>query len=100
MAQDYPEQFSKTHCINLGDGPSLFTFDGSMIPDQDLLTHIAQIAQKNIIPIQWEVESSYGEDASCIQKSGHGVPAINIGIPIRYIHSHHSVMARKILKVA
>ena len=94
VAQDYPEQFSSTHLIYLGKGPSLFAFDGSMIPNQTLLNYIATVAHENNIPIQWEVEPSYGEDASCLQKSGHGVPAINIGIPIRYAHSHHCVMRK------
>ncbi|KTC87818.1 M42 family metallopeptidase [Legionella drozanskii] len=94
IAQDYPEQFSNTHLIYLGKGPALFAFDGTMIPDQSLLNYIAAIAHANKIPFQWEVEDSYGEDASCLQKSGHGVPAVNIGIPMRYAHSHHSVMRK------
>lgn len=94
VAQDFPEQFNNKHQIFLGKGPSLFAFDDSMVPDQDLLHSLVNCAEQNGIPFQWEVEDSYGEDAAKLQTSWQGVSAINIGIPIRYLHSHHSVMLK------
>lgn len=95
IAHDYPEQFSTNKTPVLGKGPALFVYDKSMIPNQGLVKRIAEIAEQNKIPFQWEIENSYGEDASCLQTSGLGVASINLGVPIRYVHSHHGVMVQK-----
>jgi len=62
-----------------------------MIPNQALLQWIADLATKNGIPFQYEVEQGYGEDGARVQSSGQGVPAINLGIPVRYAHEHAGV---------
>ena len=41
---------------------------------------------------QYEVLAGYGEDGAMYQKSRQGIPAINLGIPTRYLHSHNSVI--------
>lgn len=94
IARDYPTQFTKDDMPRLGMGPSLFVYDASMMPNQNLVQKIADVASLNRIPIQWELENSYGQDASCLQSAGKGMPAINIGIPIRYAHSHIGIMDR------
>lgn len=88
IAKDYPVQFTKEDEPKLGQGPTLFIYDGSMVPNDRLVSFISNVATKNNIPIQWEAEVSYGEDASCLQTSGQGMPAINIGFPMRYAHAH------------
>ena len=95
IAHDYPQQFSKYSTPVLGKGPALFVYDNSMIPNQGLVKKLSETAQQNNIPFQWEIENFYGEDASCLQTSGSGTAAINVGVPIRYVHSHHGVMAQK-----
>ena len=46
------------------------------------------------IPLQTEVVSGYGEDASAIQRHAAGTPAINFTVPTRYLHSHTGVIDR------
>lgn len=94
IAKDYPTQFANDKGPALAKGPALFIYDGSMVPNSKLVSFMAVVAEKNNIPIQWESEVSYGQDASCLQTAGRGMPAINIGVPIRYAHSHIGMMDR------
>ena len=92
IADDFPLLTTeKGSDIQLGKGPTLFVYDRSMIPNQALLQWIADLATKNGIPFQYEVEQGYGEDGAQVQSSGQGVPAINLGIPVRYAHEHAGV---------
>ncbi|MGC0371668.1 MAG: hypothetical protein DGJ47_000367 [Rickettsiaceae bacterium] len=94
IARDYPTQFTKNSIPKLGLGPAIFIYDGSMMPNQNLVHALGEISKKNTIPIQWELELSYGQDASCLQSAGKGMPAVNIGIPVRYAHSHIGIIDR------
>ena len=76
----------------LGLGPSIFLHDNSMLPDKNLKNYIEGIASQNNINLQYEVLAGYGEDGAMYQKSRKGMPAINLGIPTRYLHSHNSVI--------
>ncbi len=38
--------------------------------------------------------SGYGQDGSAVQRSGGGVPAVNLAVPTRYLHSHTGVIDR------
>lgn len=96
IADDYPGLIAERKGrIYLGKGPSLFVHDRSMIPNQELVEWIIELAKKNNIPLQLEVEPGYGEDASKLQASGSGVPAVNIGIPIRYAHQQAGVFDKR-----
>lgn len=92
IASDFPLYLGKASTdIKLGKGPTLFVYDASMIPNQALLRWVASVAKQQGIPIQYEVEPGYGEDGAKVQGKGKGVPAINIGIPIRYAHQQAGV---------
>lgn len=95
IAHDYPQQFSKLDSPKLNGGPSLFVYDKSMLPSQGLLNFIYKTAQKYHIPTQWELEYSYGQDGASIQTSGEGAKAINIGLPVRYAHSHYGLISKQ-----
>ncbi|KTD75579.1 M42 family metallopeptidase [Legionella waltersii] len=96
IADDYPMLLAdRKGRLFLGKGPSLFVYDRSMIPNQELINWIMELANKNNIPLQLEVEPGYGEDASKLQVSGDGVPAVNIGIPIRYAHQHAGIFDKR-----
>ncbi|KTD48504.1 endo-1,4 beta-glucanase [Legionella rubrilucens] len=96
IADDYPSLIAeRKNTIFLGKGPSVFVYDRSMIPNQALVNWVRDIAAKNHIPVQLEVEMGYGEDGSKLQMSGKGVPAINIGIPVRYAHQHAGVFDKR-----
>lgn len=78
----------------LGKGPGIFVFDRSMIPNNNYVDWIIELAKAHDIPYQFESVSGYGEDAAILQKSGKGIPAVNIGIPTRYGHSQSGVIDR------
>ena len=78
----------------LGQGPSVFVFDTSMIPNNNYVEWVLKLAKDSFIPIQFESVSGYGEDASQVQKTATGIPAINLGVPTRYGHSQSGVIDR------
>jgi endoglucanase len=94
MSDDFPLQAadSDESGTKLGKGISFFAFDGSMIPDQKLLQFFIDFAKRKGIEYQYDVMPLYGHDASSLQQTFSGVPAINIGIPCRYAHSANSVI--------
>ena len=95
IAGDFPLMTSpKLSQEALGNGPAIFVFDGSMIPNNKYVDWIVKLARESGIPIQFESVTGYGEDAAQIQKSAAGVPAVNIGIPTRYGHSQSGVIDR------
>lgn len=96
IADDYPHLISKRKGrISLGKGPTLFVYDKSMIPHQELLAWIDKLAEQHHIPIQYEVETGYGQDGAKLQMSGEGAPVINIGLPIRYAHQEGGVFDKE-----
>ncbi|WP_027270528.1 M42 family metallopeptidase [Legionella sainthelensi] len=96
IADDYPALIAaRKGKIALGKGPTLFVYDRSMIPHQELLSWILDLAKKNNIQVQLESEMGYGQDGSKVQGSGSGVPSINIGVPIRYAHQQAGVFDKR-----
>lgn len=95
IASDFPLLTSKTLSQEeLGKGPGVFVFDGSMIPNNKYVDWIIDLAKKNGFPMQFESVSGYGEDGAMLQKSLEGIPAVNIGVPTRYGHSQSGVIDR------
>ena len=78
----------------LGDGPGIFVFDRSMIPNNNFVEWITETASEQGIPIQFESVSGYGQDGAELQRSATGIPSINIGIPTRYGHSQSGIIDR------
>ncbi|MGH9324877.1 MAG: M42 family metallopeptidase [Vicinamibacteria bacterium] len=96
IASDFPLLTSKSLSQEeLGKGPGIFVFDGSMIPNNQYVEWILRLAKEENLPIQFESVTGYGEDAAMIQKSARGIPAVNIGIPTRYGHSQSGVIDRQ-----
>ncbi len=95
IASDFPLLTSPTLAQEaLGKGPGIFVFDGSMIPNNKYVDWIIRLAKENNIPFQFESVTGYGQDASMLQKSAQGIPAVNIGVPTRYGHSQSGVIDR------
>ncbi|MBS96631.1 MAG: M42 family metallopeptidase [SAR202 cluster bacterium] len=92
VAGDYPGMNPNLAQEKLSSGPSIFLHDSSMIPNLKLRDFCIDTAKKLSIPIQFSVISGYGEDGAAAQKSFGGIPAINIGIPTRYLHSHNGII--------
>lgn len=68
-------------------GPMLRHFDRSMITNPRFQRFALDLAHENGIPVQESVRSGGGTNAGMIHTEG--IPAIVIGVPVRYIHSHH-----------
>ncbi len=95
IASDFPLMTSPTLSQEaLGDGPGIFVFDRSMIPNNNFVEWITETASEQGIPIQFESVSGYGQDGAELQRSATGIPSINIGIPTRYGHSQSGIIDR------
>ena len=71
----------------LRKGPMLRHFDRSMITSPRFQKYALDLGRANGIPVQESVRSGGGTNAGMIHTEG--VPCIVVGIPVRYIHSHH-----------
>jgi putative aminopeptidase FrvX len=95
IAGDFPLMTSpKLSQEALGKGPSIFVFDGSMVPNNKLVEWTLKLARDGGIPVQFESVTGFGEDGAALQKAAQGIPAINIGLPTRYAHGQLGVMDR------
>ncbi len=93
IAGDVPGIESYEAPANMGKGPSILTYDASMIPNQPLKEFIIDVAEKNKIPYQLSQVSRGGTDAGVIHIQGAGCPSVVVGIPTRHIHSHVGILS-------
>jgi endoglucanase len=77
----------------MGKGPSVLTFDASMIPNQPLKQFVIETAKKLKIPYQLSAVAAGGTDAGRIHMSRAGCPSIVISVPTRHIHSHVGILS-------
>lgn len=85
MAKDDPQGA-------LGGGVQIRCFDPTMVVHGPLKEFVISVARKESIPYQLVVRDSGGTDAGSIHMTGTGVPSIVLGVPVRYIHSHHCIL--------
>lgn len=76
----------------MGKGVSISAGDGSMIPNPKLRKFVLDIAEEKKIKHQPAFLKAGGTDAGIIHLAGMGAPSLFLGIPTRYIHSHHGVL--------
>ena len=95
VAGDYPGATADEAQEKVGEGPSIFLHDSSMLPNVRLRDLAVDAAQAAGTPIQFNVLSGYGEDGAEIQRARGGAPAINIAVPTRYLHSHNGIISRR-----
>ena len=77
----------------MGKGPTLCTYDSSMIPNQPLKEFVIKVAKEAGIPLQLSQIARGGTDAGRIHMSRAGCPSVVIGIPTRHIHSHVGLLS-------
>lgn len=77
----------------MGKGPSILTFDSSMIPNQPLKNFVIKTAEEIGIPYQLSQVARGGTDAGRIHMSRAGCPSIVISVPTRHIHSHVGLLS-------
>ena len=73
----------------LGKGPMLRHVDNSMITNPRYQRFARALADKLGIPVQHAVRHGGGTNGGAIHLTGYGIPVIVIGVPVRYIHTHH-----------
>lgn len=78
----------------LGKGPVVLIYDGSLIPHVGLRDLVIDTAQAEGIPLQFDKMPGGGTDAGKMHVFGAGVPSLVVGVPVRYIHTHASIMHR------
>ena len=85
------DTFSPEYMIQAGikKGPMLRHIDRSMITNPRFQRFALELGRELGIPVQESVRSGGGTNGGPIHMSNGGVPVIVIGIPVRYIHSHH-----------
>jgi putative aminopeptidase FrvX len=93
IAGDVPGVQPQEAPARTGKGPSILTFDSSMIPNQKLKQFVIDTAKRLKIPYQLSVVATGGTDASRIHMSRAGCPSIVIGVPTRHIHSHVGILS-------
>lgn len=77
----------------MGKGPSLITYDKSMIPNQPLKEFIIKTAKETGIPLQLSQVAAGGTDAGRIHLNRAGCPSAVISVPTRHIHSHVGLLS-------
>lgn len=92
IAGDVPGIEPHESASKMGGGPTITTWDTSMIPNQGLVDLVIETAEKNKIPYQLS-QVSGGTDAGIIHMSNAGCPSVVIGIPMRHMHSHAGLMS-------
>lgn len=85
------DNFSQENFIQCGlnRGPQLRYRDNSYINNYKFVNFAREIAEKNNIPYQAAVRTSGGTNAGSIHLVEQGIPCLVIGIPVRYVHTHH-----------
>ena len=74
-------------------GPMLRHVDARMITNPRYQRYALDLAAKLGIPVQEAVRSAGSTNGAVIHLTGSGVPAIVIGVPVRYAHTHYGVSA-------
>ena len=94
IATDFPGVGPDQAQERLGEGPGIFLYDSSMLPNNKLRDFFFTMADMKGIPLQTEVISGYGEDGAAMQKHSKGTPSINFTVPTRYPHAHTGIIDR------
>ncbi|MBS7615048.1 M42 family metallopeptidase [Candidatus Bathyarchaeota archaeon] len=88
IAGDVPGVKPNEAPTKIGKGPSLLTYDRTMIPNQPFKEFVWKTAKDAGIPLQLSQVARGGTDAGRIHLDRAGCPSIVISVPTRHIHSH------------
>ncbi len=92
IAGDVPGIDETKAPAHMGKGPSILTYDGSMIPNPRFRDFVITTAEELKIPHQLSLVPGGGTDAGVIHLTEMGCPSIVIGIPTRHIHAHNGIL--------
>ncbi len=88
ISQDIPGIEPDKVLVKMGEGPTVLTFDSSMVPNQELKELVIRTAEESGIPLQLSHMRRGGTDAGMIHVARTGCPSIVLAIATRHIHSH------------
>ena len=91
-ADDTPGMNRKDTQGALGGGVQIRIMDPNALSSSRLVDLVQDVAKDSGIKHQLTVRRGGGTDARSFQLHGLGVPSIVLGVPSRYIHSHHSII--------
>ncbi len=91
-ADDLPGMGAASAQGALGKGVQIRAYDPTAIMSPRLLDLAIAVATEAGIPHQVTVRRTGGTDARSFQRHGLGCPVIVLGVPARYIHTHHAVL--------
>lgn len=77
---------------SLGGGVVLSMIDSNSIAPRNLVRYVESICKKQDIPHQYAVFNKGGTDSGNIHKAFEGVVNMTLSIPIRYMHTNHSMI--------
>ncbi len=89
IAYDFPGGDKST---KLGNGVGIMVKDSSMIGHKGLRDFVVALCDKENIPYQLTYLERGGTDGGAIHMSGIGAPTIALCLPVRYLHSHTSIV--------
>jgi putative aminopeptidase FrvX len=89
IAYDFPGGDKNTE---LGKGVGIMFKDSSMIGHKGLRDYVIGLCDKEKIPYQLTFLERGGTDGGAIHMSHIGAPSISFCLPVRYLHSHTSVV--------
>ena len=76
----------------LGGGVVLSMIDSNSIAPRKLVNYVEKIAKENNIKYQYAVFNKGGTDSGNIHKTYGGIVNMTLSIPIRYMHTNHSIV--------
>lgn len=77
---------------SLGKGVVLSMIDSNSIAPRKLVRYVESVCEKHDIPHQYAVFHKGGTDSGNIHKAFEGVINMTLSIPIRYMHTNHSMI--------
>lgn len=83
----------------LGKGPMIEFYDKTMVPNAKLLRIVCEIADSAGLPYQKDMFKGGGTDAGSAHLENGGIPAVVLGIPLRYCHDPYSLVHKNDLEV-
>ncbi|MBN1233198.1 MAG: M28 family peptidase [Candidatus Coatesbacteria bacterium] len=89
--RDFINDLSPT--TEIGKGPAITIMDSNIITNTKILDWVQAIAKEKKIPYQFKRSVVGGTDAGPIYTSKEGLPALNIALPCRYIHSPVAIIS-------
>ncbi len=81
-----------SNTVRLGAGVTISMLDSNALYHRGLMLHLEDICKRNNIDHQYAVFSAGGTDMGNIQKLGHGCMGITLSLPIRAMHTCHSMI--------